>query len=194
MDTAEFYPSQKIRLRLVAIITAFDLLSGQGEALNIDLGDFINALFALLRPLCLDTGLEDPPEGSIPSRLNAPTSELMFQCLDTIFFSHTNRTLLPPWRLAAFAKRLIECALHFPSKSAKRALEMVRTMMVKEPKLEGMLDSEERMFDGVYRPELDDPQLMNPFATSMWEIEVLAKEHWDEGVRAEVKHLREGKL
>ena len=66
--------------------------------------------------------------------------------------------------------------------------------MVKEPKLEGMLDTEERTFDGVYRPALDDPQLTNSFATSLWEVEVLATRHWDKGTRAEAAKLREGNL
>ena len=188
-------PSQRVRLRLLAIVTSFDLLSGQGEALNIDLGDFINSVFALLRPLSLDTGIEDLPLGSTPSRLNSSTSDLMFSCVDAIFFSKSlSRSISPPWRMAAFAKRLMECSLLLPPKSAKRAVEMVRMMCIKETRLEGMLDTEERTFDGVYKAESDDPQLCNPFATSMWEIEVLARGHWDEAVRTEAGKLRDGKL
>ncbi|ORX40518.1 CBF/Mak21 family-domain-containing protein [Kockovaella imperatae] len=193
-DADDLAANQRVRLRLIAIITAFDLLSGQGEALNIDLTDFVNALFALLRPLALDTGIEDPPDGTVPSRLNASTSALMFECIETIFFSRVNKSSMPPWRLAAFAKRLTESALLLPPQSALKALEIVRTMMIKESKLEGMLDTEERMFDGVYKPELDDPQLTNPLATSLWEVEVLAKEHWDRRVRTEASKLREAKF
>jgi nucleolar complex protein 3 len=66
--------------------------------------------------------------------------------------------------------------------------------MIKEPKLEAMLDTEERTFDGVYRPEMDDSQLLNPFATSFWELEVLATQHWDKGTRTEANQLKEGNL
>ncbi len=52
---------ERVRLRLLAIVTAFELLSGQGESLNIDLSAFIDQLYALLRPLGLDTSIEDPP-------------------------------------------------------------------------------------------------------------------------------------
>jgi nucleolar complex protein 3 len=64
--------------------------------------------------------------------------------------------------------------------------------MAREAKLEGMLDTEERMFDGVYKPEMEDPQLVNPFATSLWEADVLAVRHWDKGVRGEAAKLRDG--
>ncbi len=74
-----------------------------------------------------------------------------------------------------------------PPATAKQALDFVRALMAKDAKLEGMLDTEERMFDGVYRPELDDPQLANPFATSLWEAEVLWKRHMD---KASERRLR----
>ena len=222
--------SRRVRLRLQAIVTAFDLLSGQGktppsefntsklirvgEALNIDLGDFINALFALLRPLSLDTGLEDPPSipssdhrfplqrslkpGRAPPKIAVqlvPTSTLLFRCLHSIFFSrNASSASAPSWRAAAFSKRLVECSLVFPPETAKKSLEVVRALMVKEPKLEAMLDTEERTFDGVYRSEVDDPQLMNPFSSSLWELEVLATKHWDRSIRGEALKLREGNL
>ncbi|KIR29197.1 nucleolar complex protein 3 [Cryptococcus deuterogattii LA55] len=190
--------SQRIRNRLLAIATAFDLLSGQGEALNIDLSDFINQLFALLRPLCLDTGIEDPPflPASTKSSSGAvhtlSTSALLFRCLNASFFSRYSRS--PANRSAAFAKRLTECALHFPPRTGKQAIAFARSLVSKEPKIEGLLDTEERMADGAYRPELDDPQLVNPFTTSWWEAGVLGSKHWDREVRLEMSKLRDGKV
>ncbi|RXK36534.1 hypothetical protein M231_06193 [Tremella mesenterica] len=211
--------TERIRTRLLAIATAFDLLSGQGEALTIDLSAFINALFSLLRSLCLDTELEDPPlSTSIISQLPHPspdisnshfvpdntirgkaasatvkgwsTSDLLFRCLESIFFSR-QAPPSPPWRAAAFAKRLTECSLHFPPSTAERAIGFVRKLMARHSQLEGLLDTEERMFDGVYKPELDDPQLINTFSTSLWEVHLLAEVHMNEGVRVESKKLRD---
>lgn len=206
--------SQRTRTRLLAIVTAFDLLSGQGEAINIDLNDFITALFALLRPLSLDTGIEDPPytttstaqkgpsrplqPGRAPPKTavqNLSTADLMFRCIHSIFFSrHSSSAAAPPWRAAAFAKRLTECALFFPPVTAQKAITTVRQLMSKDPKLEGMLDTEERRFDGVYKPEMDDPQLCNPFATSLWELEDLSMKHWDRQVKKEAALLRDGRV
>ncbi|WVF72950.1 hypothetical protein IAT40_007768 [Kwoniella sp. CBS 6097] len=194
--------SQRIRIRLLAIVTAFDILSGQGEALNIDLADFINHLFALLRPLSLDTGIEDPPILPPTSRVKAndknagvhtlSTSALLFRCLNASFFSrHSGRS--PPYRTAAFAKRLTECALHFPPLTAKAAIAFARGLMSKEAKIEGLLDTEERMADGVYKAEMEDPQLVNPFATSLWEAGILGDKYWERGTREEMKKMRDNK-
>lgn len=211
----ELSPSDKIRVRLLSIATAFELLSGQGEAINIDLSDFINVLYALLRPLSLDTGIQDPPPQSRfvtaptkadknairplhlgrpppkqPNLASLPTSVLLMRCLHTTFFSR--HTASPPWRSAAFIKRLTECALLFPPQLAKSVLEFVRTIVGRDEKLEGMLDSEERMADGVYRPDMDDPQLAHAFATSIFETQLLEKRYWDKSVRAEGKKLADG--
>ncbi|WVR07636.1 hypothetical protein IAU60_004678 [Kwoniella sp. DSM 27419] len=190
--------SQRTRIRLLAIATAFDILSGQGEALNIDLADFINHLFALLRPLSLDTGIEDPPilpPSSKPTSgglRTLSTSGLMFRCLNASFYSrHAGRS--PPYRSAGFAKRLVECALHFPPLTAKAAIAFARGLMSKEAKIEGLLDTEERMTDGVYRPEMEDPQLANPLATSLWEATLLGDKYWERGTREEMKKMRDNK-
>ncbi|WRT70179.1 uncharacterized protein IL334_007173 [Kwoniella shivajii] len=188
--------SNRIRIRLLSISTAFEILSGQGEALNIDLGDFINHLFGLLRPISLDTGIEDPPLISTTARSSGvnklSTSTLLLQCLESSFFSR-NAGRSPPYRIASFSKRLIECSLHFPPITAKQAIAFSRKLMAKEPKLESMLDTEEKMSDGVYKPEFDDPQLLNPFATSLWESNILADKYWDRSVREEMRKMRDNK-
>lgn len=205
--------SVRTRTRLLAIVTAFELLSGQGEAINIDLNDFITALFALLRPISLDTGIEDPPlvststikatarplkPGQKPPKAVVQllsTSDLLFRSLHAIFFSrHTASSVPPPWRAAAFAKRLSECALLMPPITAQKAIGFVRALMSRDSKLEGLLDTEERRADGVYRAEMDDPQLCNPFSTSLWELEDICRAHWDRQVRHEAGLLRDGRV
>jgi nucleolar complex protein 3 len=203
--------SHQTRTRILAIVTAFDLLSGQGEALNIDLGDFINALFAILRPLAIDTGLEDTPHTSLSGAAALPTtasryvpqtprerelypkrgaptstgggrgksvhlsstSDLLFRSLNSVFFSrHASH---PSARKLAFAKRLLESSLHLPPRSARQALEFVRALMAKDAKLACLLDTEERMYDGIYTPEMDDPALCNAGATVAWEVTPLGR-------------------
>ena len=212
----ELSESDKIRVRLLSIATAFELLSGQGEAINIDLSDFINVLYALLRPLSLDTGIQDPPPTSRllsatsakadknairplhlgrpppkqPNLASLPTSVLLMRCLHTIFFSR--HTASPPWRSAAFIKRWTECSLLVPPQLAKSVIEFVRTILGRDEKLEGMLDSEERMADGVYKADMDDPQLVHAFATSIYETQLLERRYWDKRVRAEGKKLADG--
>lgn len=56
-------------------------------------------------------------------------------------------------------------------------------MMVREPKVEALLSTEDRTADGVWRGDVDDPQVCNPFASSAYELGVLEGSHWDERVR-----------
>lgn len=60
--------------------------------------------------------------------------------------------------------------------------------MVREPKVEALLASEDRTADGVWRGDVDDPQMANTFAGSLFEIGLL-ESHWDQSVRMEAKKL-----
>ena len=88
----------------------------------------------------------------------------------------------PAWRAAAFAKRLLTTALHWDSATAIRAVQFVARLVRECPKLEGLLTTDDRSFDGVYEPEMDDPELCHPFGTSFFEL-MLLKNHIDSGVR-----------
>jgi len=47
-----------LKLQLLCIVTAFELLSGQGEALDIELDDFVNDLYGLILPLSMQPNLD----------------------------------------------------------------------------------------------------------------------------------------
>ncbi|KAI5123294.1 hypothetical protein M0805_009315 [Coniferiporia weirii] len=179
-----------IHRRLQCIVTAFELLSGQGEALNIDLTDFINRLYALIVPLSTMPGIEDPVAGtkatlgSKSASQNDTPANMLFRALNLVFSPRTpSFGKSPPWRTAAFAKRLLTASLQLPASTATRSLSFVKSLFAKEPRLEALLSAEDRMADGVYRPDVDDPQLCNPFATNLWELQLLMERHGDEGVR-----------
>ncbi|KAL4265268.1 Nucleolar complex-associated protein 3 [Pleurotus pulmonarius] len=192
-----------IQHRLLCIITAFELLSGQGEALNLDLSDFVSCLYAQILPMSLIPEIEsstrtpakpNPHHQRTPSNklsTEASLSDLLFHALSIVFFNGktASGSPPPPWRSAAFAKRLLSAALHWPSHSALRALEFTQRLLAKDPKLEALLSTEDRAFDGVYRPDVDDPQLCNPFGTAFWELNLLATFHGDAKVREEAKKL-----
>ncbi|KAF9503148.1 hypothetical protein BS47DRAFT_1386499 [Hydnum rufescens UP504] len=158
------------RQRLMCIVTAFELLSGQGEALVIDLGDFVNFLYVIIVELSVLRGIENVSQTSRASKVPSAGNS-------------------PPWRSAAFAKRLLTAALYWPPATVLRVLDFVHTLLVKEPALDSLLSTDDRVTDGIYRPELDDPQLCNVFATSFWELRHLEKTHWDPRVRAEAGKL-----
>lgn len=80
-------------------------------------------------------------------------------------------------------------SLHWPPRAALRALDFVGGLVAKDPKLGAMLATEDRVFNGVYRADVDDPQLSNPFGTSFFELHALHTQHWDPRVRLEAGKL-----
>lgn len=173
-----------IRHRLSCIVTAFELLSGQGEALNIDLTDFISSLHAIILPLSLMDDIAEIQSGHVHS-----VADMLFRALDIVFSPRTAGNVGPSWRSAAFAKRLLNASLHWPPATALRAIDFVRRLIAKDLKLEALLHTEDRVFDGIYRPDVDDPQLSHPFGTSFWELHALHKAHWHAKVREEAGKL-----
>lgn len=201
--------------RLLCISTAFELLSGQGkrtifvphstrnvisshewpgEALNVDLSDFVNHLYALIPFVGIsneagDTGgntfakVKHSGTGALADNASDWTSQarMVFHVLHLIFSRNIGGGP-PAWRAAAFAKRLLTAALHWDAAAAIQAVQFVTGLVRESPKLEALLTTEDRSFDGVYQPEMDDPQLCCPFGTSFFEL-MLLKNHIDPGVK-----------
>ncbi|KAI0736984.1 nucleolar complex-associated protein 3 [Fomitopsis betulina] len=184
---------QSAQYQLLCIVTAFELLSGQGEALDIDLGEFVNRLYAILPPLALTHDVEAVPDVAFKSdvRVSKPstTADMLFRALHLVFTPRVSSSATPPWRAAAFAKRLLTAALQWPPATAARAIELVGVLVERDPKLEALLSTEDRGGNGLYRPDLDDPQLSNPFGTTFWELHVLARRHWDARVRDQARKV-----
>ncbi|KAF7304855.1 Nucleolar complex-associated protein 3 [Mycena kentingensis (nom. inval.)] len=163
-----------VQHRLQCIVTAFELLSGQGEALNIDLTDFIAHLYALILPLSL-------------ADLDAGLADMLFRALELVFSPRTTGGA-PTWRGAAFSKRLLTAALHWSPSSALRVLKFVQGLLARDARLMSLLSTEARALDGTYRPDVDDPQLCNALGTCFWEL-VALEQHWNSRVREEAAKL-----
>ena len=165
--------------------------AGAGEALDIDLSDFISRLYAMLPSLAIMADIEAPPPTSFRSssraasqNSNSSVSDMLFRALHLVFTRRTTAGASPPWRSAAFAKRLLTASLQWPPNTATRAITFVGELVERDPKLEALLSTDDRSVNGVYRPDLDDPQLCQPFGTNFWELHTLAGEHWSADVRA----------
>ncbi|KAG1905689.1 nucleolar complex-associated protein-domain-containing protein [Suillus fuscotomentosus] len=182
-----------IQHRLLCIVTAFELLSGQGEALNIDLTDFINHLYAIILPVSVSMQVDAPPPSAFVSNFGnskpPSTADMLFRALNIVFSPRSSGNTAIHWRSAAFSKRLLIASLNWPPSAALRALEFVESLVAKDPKLEALLSTEDRRVDGVYRPEVDDPQLCHPFGTCFWELSLLQQHHYDSRVRDAARSL-----
>ncbi|CAO1617238.1 unnamed protein product [Sympodiomycopsis kandeliae] len=187
------------RKALLCLVTAFELLSGQGEALNIDLSDMVSHLYAILLPLCSSSSIEEIPTMSNPtvvepsqqpqggkkksssdsnSHLLRTDADLLLRGLDLCLL-RPRLSDLPSERSAAFIKRILICALYTPTTTTLRLLGVVRSMIGKDPKLEALLDTEDRAKNGKFDPgnEDQDVELARPLAAGevAWELHILAK-------------------
>ena len=174
-----------------------------GEALNVDLSDFVGHLYAIIPFTGILTVGENADANAPAAVRHAGTgkpaddgtgwssqTQMLFHALHLIF-SRNIGGAPPAWRAAAFAKRLLTAALHWDPATAIRAVEFVTGLVGKDPKLEALLTTEDRSFDGMYQPEVDDPQLCHPFGTSFFELALL-KNHIDPGIRDAARTLTSG--
>lgn len=166
----------------------------------------MNFLYVILIDMALVTSMEDipgnasrpsPPAPSggkpVPSKrtgVHSSLADLLFRALSLVFVTRSSAQDNPSWRSAAFAKRLLISALAWPPQTACRAIAFVRTLLVRDPALEALLNTEEKVASGVYKPDVPDPQLSGALhAANFWELRMLQENHWDVSVRNEAKAL-----
>lgn len=197
-----------LRKALLCLATAFELLSGQGEALNIDLSDMVSHLYAILIPLCASPSIEEVPvlpvsqapaadqkngkkTGPAPSNthLLRTDADLLLRALDLCLL-RPRLADLPSERSAAFVKRLLLCSLHTPPQTTLRLLGVVRAMIGKDPKLEAMLDTDDRAVNGSFDLVQDEVERARPLAAGQvgWELHTL-RGHVNEDVASAARAI-----
>lgn len=192
------------RESLLCITTAFALLDGQDVArsatsLNLDLTDFTAHLYKSLHSFCLVPDLElshkslrlpDPhaPSSAAPTatapRVNLQTTTvLMLRALTSIL---TPRSV-PPVRLAAFTKKIFTSTLQLPEKSTLAMISLLNNVTkIHGRKIAALWNTEERKGDGVFNAMGGDLEGSNPFASTIWDGELL-KLHYAPSVREGIR-------
>ena len=182
--------SSSLRPSLLCITTAFTLLAHQDISLNassaalaLDLSFFTTHLYRILHVICLDPDLEvssktpklpDPDractEEAKPQVNTSTMPVLLLRSLNAVL---TPR-LTPPLKVAAFTKNLLTSTLQLPEKSSVAFLVLMQQVLkVHAPELKGMWDTDERKGDGAFDALNADIEGSNPFASSVWEGELL---------------------
>ncbi|OTB08651.1 hypothetical protein M426DRAFT_7382 [Hypoxylon sp. CI-4A] len=205
-DTPIRNPSREA---LLCTTTAFALLAGQDAHnaradLHLDLSFFTTHLYQTLLPISLNPDLElgarslhlpDPDKpSSTPSvstsrnKVNLQTTTvLLIRCLTAILLPHWNIRSVPPLRLAAFTKQLTTASLHMPEKSAQAVLALLADVAGSHGRrISALWNTEERKGDGTFNPLSESVEGSNPFATTVWEGEILRR-HYCPKVREGVK-------
>ncbi|KAI6914012.1 hypothetical protein D0867_04269 [Hortaea werneckii] len=201
-----------VRESMLCIITAFALLQGQQDVvksvntLHLDLNFFITHLYRTLLPLAMETDLELSAKNSEhlsdPNGLPVTTSEggkakvnvatttvLLLRSLQSVLLPPTGTRLVPPVRVAAFAKQLMTLSLHLPQKSAVAVTGLLQQVTKTHgSKISSLWNTEERKGDGVFDALSEEVESSNPFAGTVWEGELL-RMHWDPRVRDSIKAI-----
>ena len=202
-----------VREALLCIITAFSLLEGQDAAkakltLSLDLSFFITHLYRTLYFLSLNPDIElsakslhlpDPNNTSTPTpasnKINIQTTTvLLLRSLQSVLTPQLSARAVPPLRIAAFTKQLMTSSLHVPEKSCIAMLGLLgKITRLHETKIRALWNTEERRGDGTFDPLGLEFEGSNPFATTIWEGELL-KKHFCPAVRDEVKVIEKNIL
>ncbi|NXG49950.1 NOC3L protein, partial [Psilopogon haemacephalus] len=162
------------RESLHCILSAFYILSGQGDVLNIDPMKFYTHLYRTLFSLHAGRTNDD--------------IEIVLQCLDVMFAKR--RKQVSQQRALAFLKRLSTLALHVLPNSSVGVLATNRVLMQTFPRMDLLLDNESQG-SGVYLPELDEPEHCNAQNTALWELHLLQR-HYHPIVQKFAAHLIAG--
>ena len=200
-------PRNATRESLLCVITAFALLEGQdtskaAAALHLDLGFFVTHLYRTLHPVCLNPDLElsskslrlpDPNAPEDQSRVNKvnvqTTAVLLLRSLTSVLLPPQALRAVPPVRIAAFSKQLMTASLHLPEKSCLAMMGlMTQVTKIHGKKIASLWISEERKGDGVFDALRGAVEGSNPFASTVWEGEIL-RNHFSPKVRDATKIL-----
>uniref|UniRef100_A0A3B3VK27 Nucleolar complex protein 3 homolog n=1 Tax=Poecilia latipinna TaxID=48699 RepID=A0A3B3VK27_9TELE len=162
------------RESLHCIQTVFTILSGQGDALNIDPLNFYSQLYKIL--LWLHAG--------------APNDDIIIvlRCLDAMLTRRRKQVTLQ--RAMAFFKRLSVLSLHVLPNASIGILAANRATMHSFPKCDFLLDNEIQG-SGFYLMELDEPEHCSAQNTALWELHTLQR-HFHPVVRRFAGHLSHG--
>ncbi|KAM4715785.1 nucleolar complex protein 3 homolog isoform 3-T3 [Anableps anableps] len=159
------------RESLHCIQTVFTILSGQGDALNIDPLNFYSQLYKILLQL----------------HAGAPDDDIIIvlRCLDAMLTRRRKQVTLQ--RAMAFLKRLSTLSLHVLPNASVGILAANRATMHSFPKCDFLLDNEIQG-SGFYLTELDEPEHCNAQNTALWELHTLQR-HFHPVVRRFARHL-----
>ncbi|MEJ1276645.1 hypothetical protein NN561_007553 [Cricetulus griseus] len=145
---------------LHCVQTAFHIISGQGDVLNIDPVKFYTHLYKTL--FKLHTGAAN--DGV----------ETVLHCLDVML--NKCREQVSHQRALAFIKCLCTLALQVLPNSSIGLLATTRILIHTFPRTDLLLDNQSQG-SGVFLPELEEPEYCNSQNTALWELHPLRRHY-----------------
>ncbi|XP_077992569.1 nucleolar complex protein 3 homolog isoform X2 [Glandiceps talaboti] len=150
---------------LHCILTTFRILSGQGQALNIDPSKFYTHLYKILFELHTEENSKDIP--------------IALECLEVMINKRKKQVTLQ--RVLSFAKKLCTLALQVLPHETLACLAAVKSFLQMHTKCDILMDND-NTGSGVYLPQLEEPEHCNTHNTTLWEFYLLQR-HYHPSVR-----------
>ncbi|XP_061184775.1 nucleolar complex protein 3 homolog [Saccostrea echinata] len=153
------------------IKTAFTILMGQGDVLNIDPMRFYTHLYNTMLKVNAGVSSDD--------------ASLVLECVECMLGRRKRQ--ISQQRVLAFIKRICTLGLQQEGHSCLAMLAALRGFVVNYRSSELLYDNETQG-SGVFLPELSHPEHSNAHNTMLWEI-TLMKHHYHPTVRQFATHL-----
>nr|CAD7256867.1 unnamed protein product [Timema shepardi] len=163
------------RAQLHCVQTVFTILSGQGDVLNIDPSRFYRHLYKNLL--------------HIRAGRNHGDLLIVLQTLDTVLIRR--RRKISQQRVLAFTKRLATMSTQLLHNGALGCLALIKTVMQLNTSVDILLDPDSTIGQGIYFPELDEPEYCNANSTALWELLHLRR-HYHPTVRKFSENILKG--
>lgn len=205
-SSTKYHSRSALRESLLCVVTAFALLQGQtitgsvANSLNLDLKFFINHLYRAIYPMCLGYNLEHDINGMKTGeghkqspcveasteeelfRVNAQTNAvLLIRALSSTLIPPAGMRAVPPSRIAAFVKSLMTASLHLQEKPSRAMLALIQKVSkIHGSRIAALWYTEERRGDGAFDPLKAEAEGSNPFASTVWEGELLRRHYCPE--------------
>ncbi|XP_041476468.1 nucleolar complex protein 3 homolog isoform X2 [Lytechinus variegatus] len=164
----------KYRESLHCTLTAFHILSGQGDVLNIDPSRFYSHLYMIL------------PQ--VHAGISSDDAKLVCDCLEVMI--SRRRKQISVHRVMGFLKRLTTLSTLALPNAALAYLNALRTFMKWYTKTDVLLDNESTG-SGTFMPEIEDPEHCHAHNTALWEL-TLIEDHYHPTVRQYAKYVSNG--
>ncbi|XP_048745661.2 nucleolar complex protein 3 homolog [Ostrea edulis] len=159
------------RESLHCIKTAFTILKGQGEVLNIDPMSFYTHLYSTML--------------KVHAGISSDDASIVLECVECMLGRRKRQ--ISQQRVLAFIKRICTLSLQQEGHCCVALLATLRGFIVNYRSSELLYDNDTQG-SGVFLPELPHPEHSNAHNTMLWEI-TLMKRHYQPVVRQFANHL-----
>lgn len=149
------------REQLHCVQTVFAILSGQGEAINVDPTRFYSNLY----------------KGLLTTNASKNHTNFLILLKTLVDALVKRRKKITNKRTLSFVKRLATLSLQLLHNGSLGSLGLIKNLMQLNRSVDVLLDLDTSFGEGKYQPELEDPEYTNASSTALYELNLLVKHY-----------------